>query len=83
MTDIERWRGEADARLRDAERRLDALNGNIARGADALQQLTLGVSEFKSELKGQVKTWGIVMSLLGTAAVGILIGVVVHSINGG
>lgn len=43
LAGIERWRGETDARLRDAERRLEALNGNIARGADALQRLQLTV----------------------------------------
>lgn len=81
MSDIERWRGETDARLRDAERRLDALNGNISRGADALQQLTLGMTEFKSELKGSVRAWGIVLSLLSSVAVSILAGATVFFIT--
>lgn len=78
MSDIERWRGETDARIRDAERRLDALNGNIARGADALQALTLGMTEFKSELKGSVRAWGIVLSVISSAAVSILAGCAVY-----
>lgn len=80
-SDIERWRGETDARLRDAERRLEALNGNIARGADALQALTLSMTEFKSELKGSVKAWGIVLSILGSTACAILVGCVVYFIT--
>lgn len=79
MSDMERWRGETDARLRDAERRLDSLNGNIARGADALQQLTLGVGEFKSEVKTTVRTWGIVIAALWTVGGGVIVAYLTHT----
>lgn len=62
--EMERWRGETEARIRDAERRLDAINGNIARGAEALQALTLGVAEHRST----IRTWG----LVGTMVLGIM-----------
>lgn len=77
MSDIERWRGETDARIRDAERRLDALNGNIARGADALQALTLTVAGFQSS----VRTWGFIATLVLGIITPIATGVSVYFIT--
>lgn len=72
--DFARWRGETEQRLRDAERRLDALNGNIARGADALHQLTLRVAEFKTS----VRSWGAAVGLIATAVSPIATGAAVY-----
>jgi hypothetical protein len=77
----ERWRGATDARLHDTERRLDALNGNIARVADNLGGLTLSVTEFKTEVKSSVKTWGLVLSFLISAAASVGIGCTVYFIT--
>lgn len=75
---FERWRGETEQRLRDAERRLDALNGNIARGAEALQQLTLKVAEFKTS----VRTWGAAVGFAAAVIGPAVSAIVVHYITG-
>lgn len=62
------WRGQADARMTDAERRLDALNGNIEKTADRLGKLETAVAT----LRTKVAIWSAIGAAVGAGAISAL-----------
>ena len=50
----ERWRGATEARIRDAERRLDTLNGNLEKNAAAIGQLAVEGAKTRTRLAGLI-----------------------------
>lgn len=77
MTDgnIEHWRGMVDQRIADHERRLLALNGNISKGADAINSLSLEVGK----LATKVALYAAVGGFLASASSAIAVFFITHN----
>ena len=68
-----RWEGEMQARMADAERRLDAINGSIQAHAAASNNLAVTVGGLTSEVKTRAAVWSTLGSLFGGGVVSVLV----------
>ena len=77
MTDLPaellRWQGSTDAKLEEHERRLLAINGNIAKGADALTSLALEVGKLSTRVAVYAAIGGLVASTVCSIATGVTV----------
>ena len=71
--DQARWRGSVDATLHEHDRRLDAINGNIAAGAEALHELTVEVATTRQRVAIYAAFAAGGASIAGSVIVGISI----------
>lgn len=68
-----RWEGRTEERLEEHDRRLDTINGSIARGAGALVELRLEVKG----LATRVGVWAAVGAAVSSAVVSVAVGIAV------
>lgn len=73
VQELERWRGGVDSTLADHERRLQSINGSIARSASATQNLTLEVAKFTSRIGVMVTVAGGTIGFLSAIGSGVTV----------
>lgn len=66
---FDHWRGTVDQRITDHERRLLSINGNIAKGTEAITLLTLEVGKLATKVALYAAIGGFIASTATGAAV--------------
>jgi hypothetical protein len=73
-----RWRGTVDATLDDHERRLEAINGNIAAGVEAVHELAVEVATTRQRVAIYAGLAAGGASIAGS----VLVGVTIYALTG-
>lgn len=76
MTEVEdaHWRGTVERTLEEHERRLQAINGNIAAGVNAINQMSVTIAGLATRV-ALISSFG---GLVGSAVVGVAVYFLTH-----
>lgn len=75
MTELgEYWKGRMDEKVAEHDRRLEAINGNIADTAAALSSVQVELAGIKTK----VAAWSALGGLAGSGFVAVAVGLILH-----
>lgn len=70
---LDHWRGTVDEKLSDHERRLSAINGNVAEGAKAITTLALELGKLATKVGVYAGIGGLVAAAVSSGVTALIV----------